>query len=257
MKIRFMSQFLRAWLVVFMFIMVVPSAGSAAVAPVVKEIPSPKTILFVGNSFTYYNNSLHAHVGRLIREADKERAKDYFLRAMTISGGYLADHQYGFAGTANSRKWDVIVIQGQSNEPIEEAKTKDFIKYAEQFIAAAREAKAEPVLFITWAYEGKPEMTAALRDAYTTLANRTKTLAVPVGPAFASALEKKPGLVLHETDKRHPSLAGTYLAACTFYGALMKKSPVGMRYDAGLGEETAKFLQGVAWDTVKDFYSWK
>lgn len=257
MKSRSMSQILRAWLIVFMLIVVVPSSGAAAVVPDVKEISPPKTILFVGNSFTYYNNSLHAHVGRLIREADKERAKDYFLRAMTISGGYLADHRYGFAGTANSRKWDVIVIQGQSNEPIEDAKSNDFIKYAEQFITATREAKAEPVLFITWAYEGKPEMTASLRDAYTTLANRTKTLAVPVGPAFAAALEKNPALALYEPDKRHPSLAGTYLAACTFYGAFTKKSPVGMRYDAGLGEETAKFLQGVAWGTLKDFYGWK
>ena len=257
MTARYTKHFLRISLALFMLMLAAPYGGAAAVAPVVKEIPAPKTILFVGNSFTYYNNSLHAHVGRLIREADKEKAKDYFLRAMTISGGYLADHQYGFAGTAKSRKWDVIVIQAQSNEPVEKEKAPDFVKYAEQFVAAARDANAEPVFFITWAYSDKPEMTEPLRDAYTSIANKTKALAVPVGPAFAAAIAKKPALVLHELDKRHPSLAGTYLAACTFYSALTKKSPVGMRYDAGLDPAAATFLQGIAWDTVKEFYSWQ
>ena len=55
-------------------------------------------------------------------------------------------------------------------------------------------------------------------------------------------------------DKRHPSLAGTYLAAATIYAALFKKSPVGAQYTAGLDEATAKHLQTVAWDTVEDYF---
>ena len=55
-------------------------------------------------------------------------------------------------------------------------------------------------------------------------------------------------------DKRHPSLAGTYLAACTVFAALTKKSPVGSTHTAGLDPELAKFLQSVAWETVETYY---
>jgi hypothetical protein len=36
--------------------------------------------------------------------------------------------------------------------------------------------------------------------------------------------------------------------------ALFKKSPVGLKYTAGLDEATATFLQSVAWETVQDYY---
>jgi hypothetical protein len=63
----------------------------------------------------------------------------------------------------------------------------------------------------------------------------------------------KPELELYVPDKRHPSLAGTYLAACTVYAALLGKSPVGNAYTAGLPADVARHLQQVAWDTVKEY----
>ena len=59
---------------------------------------------------------------------------------------------------------------------------------------------------------------------------------------------------LHEPDNRHPSLAGSYLAACTVLAAVYGKSPVGNRYTAGLDAKTAAFLQGVAAETVARYY---
>jgi hypothetical protein len=37
-------------------------AFAASEQPSVKTPPQPKSALFIGNSFTYYNNSLHMHV---------------------------------------------------------------------------------------------------------------------------------------------------------------------------------------------------
>jgi hypothetical protein len=54
-------------------------------------------------------------------------------------------------------------------------------------------------------------------------------------------------------DKRHPSLAGTYLAACTVYASLLGKSPVGNGYTAGLPADVAAHLQQVAWDTAQEY----
>ena len=108
---------------------------------------------------------------------------------------------------------------------------------------------------MSWAYADKPEMTAELADAYTKAGNDNGALVIPAGLAFAAALKQRPGLVLHAADKRHPSVAGTYLAAATVYAALFKKSPEGLKYTAGLDGDTARFLQTVAWQTVQDYYA--
>ncbi|HTE97141.1 MAG TPA: hypothetical protein VK621_00645, partial [Bradyrhizobium sp.] len=79
-------------------------------------------------------------------------------------------------------------------------------------------------------------------------------LVIPAGLAFARAVGKQPELNLYAPDKRHPSLAGTYLAACTVFAVLTGRSPVGNSYLAGIDAPTAQFLQTVAWETVQDYY---
>ena len=76
---------------------------------------------------------------------------------------------------------------------------------------------------------------------------------IPVGLAFARAIAAKPDLELYVADKRHPSLAGTYLAACTTYAALWGKSPVGLGYTAGLPADTVRVLQTAAWEAVQRY----
>ncbi|MGL4975195.1 MAG: hypothetical protein ACRC56_07860, partial [Bosea sp. (in: a-proteobacteria)] len=61
-------------------------------------------------------------------------------------------------------------------------------------------------------------------------------------------------IALTIADKRHPTLAGTYLGAATVYAAIFQKSPVGLKYTAGLAPDVAQHLQEVAWETVSTFY---
>ena len=49
------------------------------------------------------------------------------------------------------------------------------------------------------------------------------------------------------------TMAGSYLAACTTYATLFKKSPVGLPYNAGLDPAIARHLQTVAWETVQAY----
>lgn len=51
---------------------------------------------------------------------------------------------------------------------------------------------------------------------------------VPVGLAWQRARELRPLIPIYDADQIHPSPLGTYLTACVFYGALTKKSPVGL-----------------------------
>ena len=97
-------------------------------------------------------------------------------------------------------------------------------------------------------------MTAQLAEAYTIAGNDNNALVIPAGLAFARALHKQPELNLYADDRRHPSLAGTYLASCVVFAALTGRSPVGNSYLAGIDEPTAHFLQTVAWQTVQDYY---
>ena len=118
-----------------------------------------------------------------------------------------------------------------------------------------RRANMRPVLFMTWPYKDKPEMLSTVAQQYTIAGNASDALVIPAGLAFANASSRDPSVDLYHRDKRHPSMAGTYLAACTSYAALVGKTPEGASYTAGLPPETAKFLQKVAWDTVRDYYS--
>ena len=107
---------------------------------------------------------------------------------------------------------------------------------------------------MSWAYADMPEMTAQLAEQYTKAGNENNALVIPAGLAFAKAIKQRPELNLYASDKRHPSLLGTYLAASSVYASLFKKSPVGLQYTAEIDAATAKFLQTVARETVQEYF---
>jgi len=230
----------------------------------------PQVLLWVGNSFFYYNNSMHTHVLRLVAAADpKSTARGV---SVTISGSGMDWHdmesyfrpdgigKYSF--TADNRivfnkpgkQFDAVVVMDCSQCPIHPQLKAVFEEYAKKQSDIVRKHGAQPVFFMSWAYKDKPEMTAQLAEAYTREANRNDALVIPAGLAFAKSVAKRPALELYQPDKRHPTLAGTYLAACASYAAVYGKSPVGNGYTAGLDSDTAGFLQGVAWETVREYF---
>jgi hypothetical protein len=64
-----------------------PRAAPAAAA----SSAPPKTALWVGNSFFYYNNSMHGHVSLLINAAEPG-ARGYRSTSATISGSGINWH---------------------------------------------------------------------------------------------------------------------------------------------------------------------
>ena len=213
----------------------------------------PARVLFIGNSFTYYNNSLHRHYRQLILASGIHSEETSRARIMTISGGHLPEHEGGFEHVLTTDDWDVVVLQGHSLGPIREGRAEPFRRAARKFAQLARKQGTRPVFFMTWAYTDRPEMTAELDKAYTDIGRELDAQVVPVGLAFATVTAERSDLPLRTDDARHPTLSGTYLAACTFFAALYGQSPEGLDYDAGLGKETADYLQQVAWETVQDY----
>jgi len=217
-------------------------------------IDPPESVLFVGNSFTFYNNAIYTHLRKLLVAEDASNREKIFLKSMTTSGALLADHSGGLKQLLASRDWDVVVLQGQSREPIDDETAAGFQATARVYTEAIRASGAEPVLFMTWAYAGHPGMTTQLSSEFGRLGKILDVMVIPVGVAFERAIENIPGVVLHDPDTKHPSLEGTYLAAAVFYAALYGKSPVVLGYSAGLDETTARQLRQAAWQTVIEYY---
>jgi len=72
----------------------------------------------------------------------------------------------------------------------------------------------------------------------------------PVGVAWTTVRGAYPQLTLWQDDGSHPTMTGTYLAACVFYAVIFRQSPAGLNYTAGLPNETAQSLQTIAGQTV-------
>jgi hypothetical protein len=233
---------------------------------------SGSSILWVGNSFFYYNNSMHSHVLGMQRAADPANQGAYRATSVTISGSGIDWHDvesyfrpkaignYSFDANNNvvfnklDKLFDAAIMMDCSQCPIHSELKTVFTEYAKKDAEIVRARGTRPIFFMSWAYADKPEMTAQLAEAYTIAGNANNALVIPAGLAFARSVSKQPELNLYVADKRHPSLAGTYLAACVVFSALTGKSPVGNSYLAGIDAPTAKLLQETAWATVQDYY---
>ncbi len=234
----------------------------------------PASIMWVGNSFFYYNNSLHNHFGQLVASSSTpDKRVSVRSSSVTISGSGIDWHdmnsllrdngigRYSFVGDNEirfnppGRQFDTVIMMDCSQCPIHPQLQSVFHDTVRQHSATLAKAGIRPVLFMSWAYKDKPEMTAQLAEAYTVAANANNALVIPAGLAFATAIAKDPTLELYVADKRHPSLAGTYLAAATSYAALYRQSPVGLSYTAGLPSPVVQLLQTTAWEVVQAYTS--
>ncbi len=230
-----------------------------------------ESALWVGNSFFYYNNSMHGHVGQLIKAGDPQSHSRAV--SVTIAGSGIDWHdmesylrpgggmgRYSFTAgnqivfNKPGRQFDTVIVMDCSQCPIHPQLKGIFHEYVKKDREIIQKAGARLVLFMSWAYKDKPEMTAQLAEAYTAAGNEIDALVIPAGLAFARAIGKRPDLEFYQPDNRHPTLIGTYLAACTTYAAVYGKSPVGNPYLAGIDPATAKFLQAVAAETVQEYY---
>lgn len=252
----------------------VSASACAQTKPRISDAGSaqPKTIMYVGNSFFYYNNSMHSQVSAIATAADPQNRAAYRSTSITMGGSGLNWHNidsyfrpggvasYSFVGDNEIRfnkfekPFDLVIMMDCSQCPIHPQLGPMFHDYAKKHSDTVRKHKAQPVLFMSWAYEDKLEMTAQLAEQYTIAGNANGALVIPAGLAFARAIARQPEIKLYVADKRHPTARGTYLAAATTYAALYRKSPVGGPHPATVDAATAKFLQEIAWETVQEYY---
>jgi hypothetical protein len=193
--------------------------------------PAELRVLFIGNSYTYVNDL----PGMLWRMADTAGVPPAIATDKVTEGGAtLATHwSEGIAqARINEGGWTHVVLQGQSMEADYPAPW--FTSAALQFTDLIAATGARPGLFVTWAraagdavygtnrnFINPDEMQDRLTAAYDDVAAQAPgSLLACVGEAFRRSLRDHPEIVLHMDDNSHPNVAGTYLAASTFYVAL-------------------------------------
>lgn len=241
--------------------------NSAQAAQVqVLQNSKPQRILFVGNSYFYYNDSLHNHVRRIVDELNPSLAKDLQYKSATIGGAALWHHAInnllapGKIGV--DKPFDLVIFQGGSAEVLSDKRRETFFKTAKFYTEKARETGAEVAFYMTHAYvpphkRAKADLIDTISKSYVDVGDKNDALVIPVGLAFDRAYKVRPDIQLHKSfDGSHPSMLGTYLAACVVYLSVYGGPIEDLTYTyfGEVDEADAKFLRQIATDTVADFF---
>ena len=202
-------------------------------------------ILLIGNSYTFINGGLDKQLRGLAPSAETD---------CIAIGGYTLEHHWN-NGNALRRiretKWDIVVLQEQSQTPV--INQKRFYDFAGKFDEEIRRNGAKTILLMTWERPDSRQYgvtTNNVAAAYTDLGKRLGAKVAPAGTAFARALRNRPELTLYSQDG-HPTMEGTYLAACVLYQTIFRQSPVGNPYsEPSVPADTRNYLQQTAADSL-------
>jgi len=230
-----------------------------------------KKILFLGNSYTYVND-----LPQVLKKVALSFDDTIYTDQNTPGGYQFSQHITNGTSLAKiaSNNWDFVVLQEQSQKPSfppSQVET-DVYPYAKILNDSIKSnySCTETVFFMTWGrengdaancasytplctYEG---MQQRLRESYMEMADSNKSTTAPVGVAWKKFRDSFPSIGLYSADESHPSIYGTYLAACVFYVTCYQKSAIGATYiPVGINSVDALRLQTVATNTVLDSLS--
>jgi hypothetical protein len=225
-------------------------------------------VLFIGNSYTYVNN-----LPDLVKQIALSFGDSLIYDSSTPGGATFNTHTNNTQTLAkiNQQQWDYVVLQAQSQEPSFSPGqvANDTYPYAEILVDSihANSSCTEPLFFMTWGRKYGDQqncqvyppictylgMQQRLRESYLEMAFNDSASCAPVGMAWKSSIAIDSTLNLYSPDNSHPSIYGSYLAACTFYAGIFKKSPVGSSFwPAAIDSNTAYSLQQIGNSTVLD-----
>ena len=221
-----------------------------------KEI-NPMNVLFIGNSYTHYNNMPFIFqkmaVSKNIKINVEMNAKSNHTFKMHSARTEMYD-------AIRSKKWDYVVLQGFSRE----------LKYSKEHIDTsslpyfkiildsiyAVNPCTNVLLFMTWGYENGyteldssstetfQEMTNSVENGYKYLSSQFNLPIVPVGQIWNLFRQKYPNIKLYQEDEQHPNMNGSYIAASSFYSSIFKTSAENSfmpKMDSIVGKNIQKF----------------
>ena len=227
-----------------------------------------KEVLFIGNSYTYYND-----LPDLVKEIALSFGDTLVHESSTPGGSNFNAHSTNSQTLSkiNQQQWDYVVLQAQSQEPSFSPSqvASDTYPYAEILVdyILANSSCTEPLFFMTWGRKYGDQsncqfyppvctylgMQQRLRESYLDMSFLHNASCSPVGMAWKKSIAIDSTIDLYSADNSHPSIYGSYLAACTFYASIFKKSAVGSSYwPNAIDSANAYSLQQIGSSTVLD-----
>ena len=180
-------------------------------------------ILFIGNSLTYYNQSVNddfAHIFRSQAKADVEKNfHDSTLCVVdecTMGGASLRKlwRKSKAKKMIKNNSYDYVVLQ----EDLPESTGAYFQEYAALFIVLCRQHHSKPILFMAWAYDRIPGCTnRMIQKAHRELAASRQCDVAPVMLARLECESMSKSITMFDQDCEHPSPEATYLSALVIY----------------------------------------
>ena len=210
-------------------------------------------ILFIGNSLTIRWDLPNTIQGMINSGPSKLRIRTF----RSVAGGRNLEWHYNLSEAVNTIRnggYDDVVLQEYAVISTPE-KMLDMVG---KFDHVIRESGARTLIYCTWVASDKTlEDQDSLNRTQLDVARKLNDTFVPAGPAWLTVRRDRPDINLYNPDKGHPSLNGSYLTACVFYGVLTGQTPVGNAFTAVGGgqvevdKQVASYLQQVAWATVR------
>jgi len=195
-------------------------------------LSAQERVLFIGNSYTAAN-SLPTMVATLASSANQS----LICSQQTLGGATFYQHAQSNATYTKlaSQSWDYVVC-------------------------------AQPVFFRTWGRENGDQancaafpplctyegMDSMLHRHYSLMADTTDAYLSPVGSVWKHIRDTDSTINLYTSDGSHPSLAGTYAAACTFFTMITRMDPNSITDDQNLNPGVAAAIRQAAKDVVFD-----
>ena len=179
-------------------------------------------VLFIGNSFTFYND-----IPKLTEEIAKSIGYDFKADSITC-GSYtltkFADQSdaYGkqvYEKLNSNKDYDYVILQDQSARSYSNYSAfKTAVDTLNKLVKKTQD-HAETRLYATWAYDGMSstntitQQEQIIREKYEQCGNELGIKVHNVGKAFSKVYEENKEINLYFTDNKHPSHYGSFLSA--------------------------------------------
>jgi hypothetical protein len=215
-------------------------------------------VLFIGNSYIYYND-----LPKIFGAISNSLGDSVYYNSST-PGGYTLEQHSKDSSTLNlikQGKWDFVVLQEQSqlpSLPIRQVE-KQFYPFALQLdsIIHTYNKRAKTIFYMTWGrkngdasmcnvwkpvcnYEGMDSLIAV---RYSFVAHSCNAIVSPVGRVWRHLVHNNPDIDLYDNDGGHPSIKGSYLAACCFYTTVFRKNPELITFNFKLTEADSRAIK--------------
>ena len=229
---------------------------------------SPKSFLFIGNSFTYMTGTVEdpmvpKYFANIAKNLGHDVTVDFVVEGSYKLASYADPNDAKGAiveQKLTTNKYDVVILQEQSTTPINNySNFENAVKKLKARIDSTQN-NCRTYLYETWGtpynVNDKPEtygatmgeMEAKIRTAYTRCGEATGCYVNYIGKAFTYAYETLNINVFH-TDNRHQGAKGSYLSAACHVRSIFKEQVSGCTDYCSLDQNECKTLLGVA-DTI-------